>query len=47
MIFSLLAPLASADDVNAAGWLTLVFPLILVFIIAGLWWASLRRSRDL
>lgn len=46
MILALLLPLAGIDDVGSAGWLTLVFPLILVFIIAGIWWAILRRSRN-
>jgi hypothetical protein len=41
-----LVSLASIDDVSAGGWLTLVFPLVLVFIIAGLWWISLRHSRN-
>jgi uncharacterized membrane protein YjdF len=43
----LVVPLAGIDDVNSAGWLTLVFPLVLVFVIAAIWWVLLRHSRDL
>jgi hypothetical protein len=46
MIYALLLGLARVDDVAAGGVLTLVFPLVLVFIVTGLWgvwW--LRRSR--
>jgi hypothetical protein len=45
MILALLLGLARVDDVGAGGVLTLVFPLVLVFLVAGLWgvwW--LRRS---
>ena len=45
MTAALLLPLARVDDVAAGGPLTLLFPLVLVFIIAGLWYLSLRRSR--
>jgi hypothetical protein len=44
MIYALLLSLAHVDDVSAGGPLTLVFPLVLVPIVAGLWWLSLRRS---
>jgi hypothetical protein len=33
------------DDVSGAAALTLVFPLVLVFVVAGLWAFSLRRFR--
>jgi hypothetical protein len=46
MIAALLLPLARVDDVAAGGPLTLLLPLVLVPIIAGLWYLSLRRSRD-
>jgi hypothetical protein len=46
MTAALLLPLARVDDVAAGGVLTLLFPLILVFIVAGLWYLSLRRSRN-
>jgi hypothetical protein len=46
MTLAALLSLATIDDVSAGGWLTLVFPLILVFVIAGLWWLSLRHSRN-
>lgn len=40
--------LAKVDNVAAGGVLTLVFPLILLFVIVGLWFAWwLRRSRSL
>jgi hypothetical protein len=44
MIYGLLLSLARVDDVSAGGPLTLLFPLVLVPIVAGLWWLSLRRS---
>jgi hypothetical protein len=47
MIYALLTELAKVDDVSAGGPLTLLFPLVLVFVVAGLWWAWwLRRSRN-
>jgi hypothetical protein len=45
MTYALLLSLASVNDVGGGGVLTLLFPLILVPIVAGLWWLSLRRSR--
>jgi hypothetical protein len=46
MIYGLISLLAKVDDVSAGAVLTLVFPLVLVFIVAGLWvaWWT-RRSR--
>jgi hypothetical protein len=44
MTYALLLSLARVDNVHGAGPLTLLFPLILVPIVAGLWWFSLRRS---
>jgi hypothetical protein len=45
MISALL--IAHVDDVSAGGVLTLLFPLVLVFVVAALWWAWwLRRSRN-
>jgi hypothetical protein len=35
--------LAKVDNVSGGGPLTLIFPLILVFIVAGLWAFSLRH----
>jgi hypothetical protein len=47
MIYALLTGMAKVDDVSAGGPLTLLFPLVLVFVVAGLWWAWwLRRSRN-
>jgi hypothetical protein len=48
MIHALLIPVAGVDDTGGgAGVLTLVFPLVLVFIVAALWWAWwVRRSRN-
>jgi hypothetical protein len=48
MILGLLIGLAGVDDTGGgAGVLTLAFPLVLVFIVAGLWWAWWsRRSRN-
>jgi hypothetical protein len=38
---------AAVNDSGSGGVLTLVFPLVLVFIVAGLWWAWwTRRSRN-
>jgi hypothetical protein len=37
---------ARVDNTGGGGPLTLVFPLVLVFIVAGLWVISLRRSRN-
>lgn len=46
MMFALLV-LAKVDNTHGGGPLTLIFPLILVFIIAALWAVSLRRfERD-
>lgn len=47
MSYAILLGLAKVDDVSAGGPLTLIFPLVLVFVIAGLWTAWwLRRSRN-
>ena len=48
MIDGLLFALARVDDVSAGGPLTLIFPLVLVFIVAAIWTAWwMRRSRNL
>jgi hypothetical protein len=44
MTYALLLSLARVNNVGGGGALTLVFPLVLVPIVAGLWWFSLRRS---
>jgi hypothetical protein len=44
MIYALLISLAKVDDVSAGGPLTLLFPLVLVPIVAGIWWFWLRQS---
>jgi hypothetical protein len=46
MMLAMLIGLASVDDVASGGPLTLLFPLVLVFVIALLWWISFRRSRN-
>jgi hypothetical protein len=48
MIHGALIALAEVDHTGGgAGVLTLVFPLVLVFIVAGLWWGWwVRRSRN-
>jgi hypothetical protein len=44
MTYALLLSFARVDDVGGAGPLTLLFPLVLVPIMAGIWWLWLRRS---
>jgi hypothetical protein len=48
MIYALLVGAARVDDTGAGGVLTLLFPLVLVFIIAGLWatWWMRRSGRE-
>jgi hypothetical protein len=48
MIYGLVSLLAKVDDVSAGGVLTLVFPLVLVFVVAGLWaaWWTRRRRNE-
>ena len=46
MIFASLLPLAGVDDVPSGAVLTFLLPLVLVIILAGLWWVSFRRSRN-
>ncbi|MDQ6836049.1 MAG: hypothetical protein M3016_07660 [Actinomycetota bacterium] len=43
MILALVLAVTKVDDVSAAGPLTLIFPLVLVFVVAGLWAVSFRR----
>jgi hypothetical protein len=43
VIVRLLIPLAAVNDTGAGGVLTLLLPLVLVFVVLGLWWVSLRR----
>lgn len=45
MTVALLLTLAKADDIPAGGPLTLIFPLILLFVIVGLWALAFRRFR--
>jgi hypothetical protein len=45
MSVSVLAVLASVNNSGSVGALTLIFPLVFVFVVLGLWWVSLRRSR--
>jgi hypothetical protein len=44
MTYALLLTLARIDDVSAGGPLTLLFPLVLVPVVAGIWWLWLRNS---
>jgi hypothetical protein len=45
MMASLLLAMAHVDDVASGGPLTLVFPLVFVFVVFGLWWLAFRRFR--
>lgn len=45
MILRLLLPIANVNDISAGGVLSLLFPLVFVFIVLGIWVASLRRAR--
>jgi uncharacterized ion transporter superfamily protein YfcC len=36
---------AAGSDVASGAVLTLLLPLLLVFVVAGLWFVALRRSR--
>jgi hypothetical protein len=42
----LLSAMASANNSGSSGVLTLVFPLVFVFVVLAIWWLSLRRSRS-
>jgi hypothetical protein len=42
----LLPATASANNSGSSGVLTLVFPLVFVFVVLAIWWVSLRRSRS-
>jgi hypothetical protein len=45
MNLALLLTLAGVDNnTSGGGPLTLVFPLVLVFVVAALWWLSMRHS---
>jgi hypothetical protein len=44
MILASLLVVAHVDDTGGAGPLTLVFPLVLVFVVLPLWLLWLRRS---
>jgi hypothetical protein len=37
-------PLAGINDSPAGAVLTLVFPLVFVFVVLGIWWVALRRG---
>lgn len=41
----LLSATASANNSGSSGVLTLVFPLVFVFVVLAIWWVSLRHSR--
>jgi hypothetical protein len=45
MIASLLLLAARVDDVASGGPLTLIFPLVFVFVVFALWWLAFRRFR--
>jgi hypothetical protein len=45
MSLSLLSALASVNNSGSSGVITLVFPLVFVFVVLGIWWVSLRHSR--
>jgi len=42
----LLPATASANNSGSSGVLTLVFPLVFVFVVLAIWWVSLRHSRS-
>jgi hypothetical protein len=46
MIASLVLVLARVDDIPAGAPLTLIFPLVFVFVVLALWWFAFRRFRD-
>lgn len=45
MIIRLLLPIAHVNDTGSGGVLTLLLPLVFVFIVLGVWVASWRRTR--
>jgi hypothetical protein len=45
MTLQLLLPIAHVNDTGSGGVLSLVFPLVFVFIVLGVWAAWLRRAR--
>jgi len=45
MIGLLLLPLARINATGSGGVLTLLFPLVFVFIVLGIWAAGLRMRR--
>jgi hypothetical protein len=45
MILRLLLPVAHVNDTGSGGVLSLLFPLVFVFIVLGLWAVFLRRTR--
>jgi hypothetical protein len=45
MIFALLLPIAHVNDTGSGGLLTLLLPLVFVFVVLAIWAASLRRTR--
>jgi hypothetical protein len=46
MTLAALLTFARIDNTGGAGPLTLIFPLVLLFVIAALWWVWMRRSHD-
>jgi hypothetical protein len=42
----LLPAAASANNSGSSGVLTLVFPLVFVFVVLAIWWLSLRARRS-
>lgn len=45
MILAQLVTFASVNDTGSGGVLTLLLPLVLVFIVLGIWLVSARRRR--
>ena len=40
------ATASAANNSGSSGVLTLVFPLVFVFVVLAIWWVSLRHSRS-
>jgi hypothetical protein len=41
---SLLLTVGAINAITSGAVLTLVFPLVFVFVVLGIWWVSLRRA---
>jgi hypothetical protein len=46
MTLHLLLPVAHINDTGSGGVLSLLFPLVFVFVVLGAWAAWLRRARN-